>query len=234
MMKPLYTQSDDRTSLVEEKARKILLLGGNGQVGRKIITRALAQGFEITATASNQFTIPHVENVHRVSLDLLKVDPALLEDHIRGHDVVVFALGPEGFGKTTIYSQGIKKLLEAMENVKVYRLLIVTLDYDNPYGSFLFRTFIIKCIMSKIVKDMQAMELMLKEYSRQVGLVQFTVAKHFRLVNEGLTERYKAVRLGKRHKTAWKFQTSLDDIADFIIRESRENKFMNKYVVVGR
>lgn len=233
-MKPLYTQTDDKAYLMDDRPRKILLLGGNGQVGRKVITRALAQGFQITATAANQFTIPRVENVSRVSLDLLKVDPAILEDHIRGHDTVVFALGPEGFGKTTIYSEGIKKLIAAMENVKVFRLLVITLDYDNPYGSFLFRNLIIKCLMGKIVKDMQAMELMLKEYSKQVGLVQFTVAKHFRLVNEGFTDRYRAVRLGKRHRVAWKFQTSLDDIADFIIKESKENKYVNKYVVVGR
>ena len=104
-----YTQSDDKASLMEERVKRILLLGGNGQVGRKVITRALAQGLHITATATNQFTIPHVENVSRVSLDLLKIDPGLLEDHIRGNDIVVFALGPDGFGKTTIYSEGLKK-----------------------------------------------------------------------------------------------------------------------------
>ena len=225
----------DEGSLLEEGyGKRLLVLGASGQAGRKILTRALSENYRITATARDISTIPRIEKVTAVRLDILNAGHSELVDLIQGHTAVVFALGPNNFGSTKIYSHGVKKVREAMEDAKVFRLIVISMDYENPQAGFCFRAFISKILLRGVINDLQAMEFDLKSYSRtSPAPVKFTVIKHFRLYNEGLTVSYKAVRLGKRHKVNWKFRTSLDDIADFILKELQENKFVNKYVCVG-
>ena len=81
---------------------RLLILGATGGTGRALLDQASRRGHEVTALVRS----PQKLAMAPKSVTVLRGDPlsvAELRAALPGHDAVLTALGPPGFGRTTIF-----------------------------------------------------------------------------------------------------------------------------------
>ncbi|WP_297696537.1 NAD(P)-dependent oxidoreductase [uncultured Eudoraea sp.] len=105
---------------------RLLIIGGTGKTGRKIIEQGLTQGHQITAIVRK----PRKLKIDNPSLSIVKGNvliPKSIEDSFKGQDAVLSALGHKRFFiKTTILSRGTKNIINAMRKNRVNRFICIT------------------------------------------------------------------------------------------------------------
>jgi putative NADH-flavin reductase len=104
---------------------RITVIGANGGVGRHLVELALAEGHDVRAAARNpaKVIIDH-ERLQVVSCDAL--EPASIRPAVAGQDVVICALGSPNRGPTTLYSTGVRNVIEQMQVHHVRRLVFLS------------------------------------------------------------------------------------------------------------
>jgi len=101
----------------------IALIGASGTIGRRIAEEALRRGHEVTAIMRNPEGLDSEhERLKKHKADVM--DPASLEEAIRGHDAVISAFGPS-FGQEEELVAAARTILEGTRRGGVSRLLIV-------------------------------------------------------------------------------------------------------------
>ncbi len=103
---------------------KILLFGGTGNIGQRILKEALRRGYEVHAVQRNTDTLDMEDPNLTVSKgDMLnnKKLPELLE----GADVVISAISPSGRGSVEQFIQANKNLIKALQSFPRVRAIIV-------------------------------------------------------------------------------------------------------------
>ncbi len=150
---------------------RILVFGASGPTGRCVITQALAAGHDVTAAVRRpeQFT-PEELGPERVRLTVREVDvlePDLVDSVVRGSDVVLSTLGvPFGRRPVTVYSVGVRNILDSMERWDVRRLVVVSSSATDPRphpdAGFVFnrvlQPFIVNVMGRTVYADMRRME----------------------------------------------------------------------------
>lgn len=101
---------------------RVFVLGASGQVGRLIAGEALIRGHRVTGQSRDAARVP-------AGAAAAVGDPAdedFLTAALPGHDAVVFALGVDHNGPTTLFSQSTRALIPAMRRAGVRRLVAIT------------------------------------------------------------------------------------------------------------
>jgi putative NADH-flavin reductase len=104
---------------------RILVIGGSGGVGRELIRQALARGFDVAAQTRD----PERLAAFRDRIEIVAADPRdgpAMRRAVEGRDAVVFALGVDRLGPTTLFSEATRILIAAMAAAGVRRLVVVT------------------------------------------------------------------------------------------------------------
>ncbi|MCU7431018.1 SDR family oxidoreductase [Paracoccus denitrificans] len=103
---------------------RFFVLGASGGVGSCLLEQAVARGHRITAQTRSTAKLTETEAV-AVAVGS-PTDEAFLRRHIAGHDAVVICLGIDRQGRTTLFSETTKAVVEAMQAAGVRRLVAVT------------------------------------------------------------------------------------------------------------
>lgn len=103
---------------------RLLVLGASGGVGRRVVAAALARGWSVRAQTRDATRIAPTDGVEIVEAD--PTDAARMTALVEGCDAVVFALGVDRLGPTTLFSDATRALLWAMAQAGVRRLVAVT------------------------------------------------------------------------------------------------------------
>lgn len=102
---------------------RLTVFGATGGTGQFFVRQALEEGHVVTAVARRPEAVePAHPGLEVVKGDVLAGAAVGLGDA----DAVVFLAGPRGLGPTTVYSQGCRRVLEAMADAGVKRLVAVT------------------------------------------------------------------------------------------------------------
>jgi putative NADH-flavin reductase len=112
--------------LPRTRPKKLLIVGGTGGTGRRLIEQALERGYAVTALVRNPSRLP-LQNpqLHVVQGDVLDYDS--VEAAVRGQEAVISALGHKRFFyPTRILSEGTGNLLRAMQTHGVPRFVCET------------------------------------------------------------------------------------------------------------
>jgi putative NADH-flavin reductase len=105
--------------------RRIAVLGASGSVGRLIVARLLERGFQVVCQSRSAEKLAHLKG----RADVRIFDPrdaAQLSEFVAGADGVIFALGIDSLGPTTLFSDVTAHLLAAMKKHCVKRLIAIT------------------------------------------------------------------------------------------------------------
>lgn len=106
-------------------SRRVLLLGASGGVGRHILAQGAKRGFVLTAQTRSAAKLAEVRGQVRVE-EADPLDPERMRDLVRDQDAVVFALGIDHMGATTLFSDATRLLIAAMQAAGVRRLVAIT------------------------------------------------------------------------------------------------------------
>ncbi|HET6495545.1 MAG TPA: NAD(P)H-binding protein [Thermoleophilia bacterium] len=116
---------------------RIAVFGATGLTGRLIVTRALADGHEVTAFARDPRKLDDLrgERLSAVAGELSDVRG--VGRAIAGADAVISALGPDSKARGIELSEGMRAIVAAMEGHGVKRLVVLsTASLKDPEDRF--------------------------------------------------------------------------------------------------
>lgn len=207
----------------------LVIFGANGPVGKVLTERALEAGHGVTAVTHH----PDAFLVRHARLKVLAGDvlhPAEVARAIRSQDAVLSLVGvPYTRKPVTVYSKGITNILAAMKDAGVRRLIGVTSGGTNPgfhWDEGLFFGLVLKPFFGKtLYADMLRMEELVFASD-----CDWTIVRPARLVDSAKVTDYATAQAfmvpGMR-------ETSGLDLADFMLKEVEQRRFVRKAVALG-
>ena len=198
----MVQRTDIRTGFADvlspEPARKmlkLLVIGATRGTGRQVMQQALAAGHAVVALARDPARIDIPNDVPTQQLSVVRgdvLDPASLAPAMADRDAVISTFGvTSGRAPTTLYSEGMRNIIQAMRATGVRRLVAVSAaplssDDGDTLPSRLLLKPLLWALYRPVYADMAAME----DEIRQSGL-DWTIVRPPRLTDRPPTGRYR-------------------------------------------
>jgi putative NADH-flavin reductase len=195
---------------------KILVIGATGPTGRELVAQGAALGHQVTAAVRNPETAMLPAGVRVVRGDVL--DATSMAAAVAGQDAVISSLGSKLSRKpTTLFSDGTRNLIDAMNGAGVRRLVCITgigAGDSRGHGGFLYDRIFQPLLLNEIYKDKDRQEGLIRASS-----LDWTIVRPGALSNGARTEQVRAwsdlsgVTVGKisRADVAWFILKYLND-----------------------
>jgi putative NADH-flavin reductase len=199
---------------------KILIIGATRGIGAALLLQALETGYEVTVLARNpaSITITH-DNLRLLKGDIL--DSTSVEAAVQGQDAICVTIGaPISFKPVTVFSEGIRQVLNAMQHHPGQRLICVTgigAGDSKGHGGFLYDRIFKPLLLKTIYADKDIQE----DAIRKSG-VDWVIARPAGLTNGPKTGRYRVLT---NLEGVISGRISRADVAHFIIQELSEKKY---------
>ena len=143
-----------------DKPKRVAILGASGSVGRRIVDRLLARDTEVVCQTRSAEKLADLAGHTEVrAFDPRNADE--LAAFIRGADAVIFALGTDTTGTTTLFSDVTGSLIPAMQTQGVRRLVAITgvgAGETRGHGGFLYDRAIFPLFTRKRYQDKERQE----------------------------------------------------------------------------
>jgi putative NADH-flavin reductase len=191
---------------------RILVIGGTSGVGLETVKLALNRGHQVTAMSRHpeRLTLVH-DRLAIVKGDVL--DAASVETAMTGHDVVVFTIGIGPTRKpVTVFSEGARNILEAMQKRRVPQLISVTgigAGDSRGHGSFVYDNFIQPFLLKTMYEDKDRSEELIRDSN-----VNWTIVRPGFLNDDTSEAKYRVIS-GMTDITAG--DISRADVAHYIV-----------------
>jgi putative NADH-flavin reductase len=201
---------------------KLVVLGATGATGLEILRRGVESGHAITAFVRSPERLKSFGNQITVQQgDLL--NPAELENAIKGHDAVLSAFGPRlpiSKADAHLLEQFAHALTKAMVQARVSRVVIESVAFLFK-DSLLPPTYVLgRLFFSGIVADSSAMERVIQE-----SKLDWTIVRPPELTNGSGTRQY---RVREDHLPRFGFRISRADVADFMVKAVEDQSCIHK------
>ncbi|NEA29080.1 NAD(P)-dependent oxidoreductase [Actinomadura bangladeshensis] len=172
---------------------RLTIFGATGGTGVLALRRALDAGHEVTAVVRDPAGLP---SDLRACADVVQadvMDPAAIEEAVKGRDAVLSALGTrEGRAPTSVCAEGARSILTAMAATGADRFVLVSASGlhagpgDDPFTRFVVKPLVLGRLLKHAFADMRAAE----ELARTSGL-RWTIVRPPRLTNGAGNGRYR-------------------------------------------
>jgi putative NADH-flavin reductase len=197
---------------------RILVIGATRGTGQHVMQQALAAGHTVTALARDpaRLDVQH-DRLSVVRGDVL--DPATLAPAMAGQEAVISSIGVTSRGPTTLYSDGMRHIIQAMHATGVKRLVAVSAwPLSSDDGDTLPARLLLKPLIWALLRPVYADMATMEDEIRNSGL-DWTIVQPPRLTDKPATGRYRtalnrSVRRGyviARADLAGAILTLLDD-----------------------
>lgn len=170
----------DRTT---QPTLRLVVLGATGATGRLIVSQALEQGHHVTALARHPAAVgaSHPQ-LHVVACDVLNSHDDLAP-MVAAADAVLSALGSRERRPTVVYSAGVTRMAQAMEQQGVRRLLCISSDgIAVPAGLPWAQRIVMAQIIQRLYRHQYADMARMESYLARSTL-DWTVIRAPRLTN---------------------------------------------------
>lgn len=200
---------------------KIVVFGATGKTGLHFINLALEQGHEITAFVRN----PNKINLNNDRLKIVEGSPInILEvkEAIHGNDFVVSCLGGNENKKSTILTDMIMTIVDAMKSKGIKRIVhISSAGIHNEIPGLIPNLFISLLYKNAINDHKGAANYIIKnnlEYTiaRPLSLIDSDIRNEYRMAMEGIPKRGRNI--------------SRLDLAAFLLESIENEEYINKSV----
>jgi putative NADH-flavin reductase len=205
----------------------VLVIGASRGIGLETVKRALDAGHRVRAFARGAASIPlEAPALARIAGDAL--DKTGVAAAVANCDVVIQSLGAAKGAQallsgTTLFSQATRILIDAMREHGVRRLVAVTgfgAGDSRGHGGFLYDALIFPLVLKRVYDDKDVQEQMI----RASGL-DWTIARPGLLTSGPATGRVRALADARDWRAG---SISRADVADFLVREAFERRFVGK------
>jgi uncharacterized protein YbjT (DUF2867 family) len=211
----------------------LLVIGASRGIGLETVRQALAAGHRVRAFARGPAAIPLDQvGLEKVAADAL--DAAAVTKAVEGADAVVQSLGashgPQSLLRgTTIFSGATRILIDAMRATGVRRLVTVTglgAGDSRGQGGFLYDALIFPLVLKRIYDDKDVQEQMIKASG-----LEWTIVRPGLLTSGPATGQARAlIDASEWHAGS----VSRADVAEFLVREAFERRFVGKTPLIIR
>ncbi len=204
--------------------KKIIVFGSTGTIGIHLIEQSLEEGHKVTAFCRNA---DKLSEYHSPQLNIYKGDvfnPTSVQEAIKGHDIVIVALGSGKSRKSVVRSEGTKNIIEAMKQCGVQRLICqTTLGAGDSKGNlnFFWKYIMFGWFLKQVFEDHELQET----YVKNSGL-DWTIVRPGAFEDGKKTTAYKH-GFAVNDKTL-KLKISRADVADFILKQITSSEYLFK------
>jgi putative NADH-flavin reductase len=192
---------------------KIIVFGATGGTGKLVTEQALKGGHDVTVVVRNPnvFTLQH-PNLEIVAGDVFELPT--FEKSLKDKDVVVSCLGIHNREPTTLYSEGVSNIIQAMHLHNVKRIICLSAGavIVPPKGSKISK-FFTKNILQKIFKYLYA-DMLIMEKILKATTLNYTIVRPPWLRDTKHTGIYRMATNEHLHHPT---KISRSDLADFIV-----------------
>jgi putative NADH-flavin reductase len=160
---------------------KVIVFGASGNVGRLVVDELDKRGYHITAVVFKEDNMEFPGGVRVLQLDVH--DELLVREALKGHDLVMSALGSWGTKTKDILSAGMGNIIPAMKHWNIKRIISLTgadarfVEDQPPLTSRLARP-LLKLIAPKILADGEAHLRLLEESHLQWTVIRSPIMKN--------------------------------------------------------
>lgn len=210
---------------------KITIFGASGATGKNVVEQALAQGNEVTAFVRN----PEKMDIKNDKLTVTQGDVTKaqeVENAVAAVDGVVVALGASpDMQADIVMEEGTRNIIDAMKKHGVKRIIVQS-SYPmsgSPEGVAFLKQMGMgdeQIAMVQPVLDDKAKQ---EEAIRDSGLA-YTIVRPLMLNDDPKTGKY---RVGENLVIKVGDAISRADVADFMLKDLTENKFIGKTVTLA-
>ena len=209
--------------------KKIIVFGASGGTGKQVVTMALQKGMKVTAIVRN----PAVFNMENPNLKVVKGDvlvPLTFRNELEGQDAVISCLGIPKIQETTLYSSGMRNILQAMEQFTVKRIMCISSGaLDIPPGSSFIMKFLLKNVLQRLYKPIYS-DMRLMENSLKNTELDWTIVRAPKLSDGKYTGKYRDIT---RQPLKGIPKISRADLAAYLLGHLEDRSVMKKTVDVA-
>lgn len=201
----------------------ILIAGASRGIGRQLVEQALAAGHAVTALARDPSKVagPH-ERLRTVQGSVL--DPALVAAAMAAQNAVCCTIGVKTpWEQPSVFSEGTRRLLEAMKQAGVRRLVCITgigAGDSRGHGGFLYDRVFFPLLLKAVYADKDRQESLIRASD-----TDWTIVRPGFLTNGPLTGNYR-VLTDLTGVTAGKIARA--DVAHFMLNELESNRYLRQ------
>ncbi len=212
----------------EEYSMNITILGATGRTGMPLIEQALAQGHRVKAFVRN----PSKLTKQHGSLEVIQgdvLDAAAVEKAVEGCDVVLCVLGHTKNSPDNLQTRAMQNITLAMKHHGVDRLVDLTGagvrdPEDEPKLVDRLIGGALKLVSPKILEDGINHVRVIEESG-----VAWTVVRAPMLRDGPHTGNYRVGFVGKNSGT----KINRADVADFMLKQAAEKKYVGKMPMIS-
>jgi putative NADH-flavin reductase len=201
----------------------ILIIGATRGIGLQLLEQTLQAGHAVTALVRDpqKLTRQH-ERLSVFKGDILDLDA--VQRAMVGQEAVCITIGIGVTWKpVTVFSEGTRNVLEAINREGVRRLICVTgisAGESKGHGGFLYERLFKRLLLRTIYEDKDRQEALI-----QASETDWTIVRPGFLTNGPLTKKYQVIT-DLTGVTAGKI--SRTDVAHFILEEMVANRYLGQ------
>jgi len=197
---------------------KTVVFGASGRTGVELVNQALVKGHNVVAFVRN----PAKFRIHHKNLSVVEgnvLNKGQVENAVNGCDGVLFAVGVKPWKEKPICTEGIRNVIAAMQKHNVRRLVAesahgVKETRKGFYGRLLWIG------IKDIMRDKETMEDAITASQLDWVIVRPTI-----LTQGSMTGKY---RVGQDLRVGILPRISRADVADFMLKQLKDNKYLRQ------
>ena len=204
---------------------KVIVFGATGTIGKHVVQQALQQGHQVSAYCRDAQKLEKTKTHNRLRIiegDVL--DAKMVQEAMKGQDIVCIVLGSGKSRKSTVRSIGTKNIIKAMKAQNVQRLICQTtlgIGESNANLNFFWKRIMFGWYLKQIFMDHKLQE----KYVMSSGL-DWTIVRPGAFSDGQLTQNYRH-GFPVDDRTV-KLKISRADVADFILRQFSSKTYLFK------
>ena len=201
----------------------ILVAGAGRGIGRQLVEQALAAGHAVTALARDPSKLAAAHERLRIVQGSV-LDPASVAAAMAGQNAVCCTIGVKTpWEQPSVFSEGTRRLLEAMKRSGVRRLVCITgigAGDSRGHGGFLFDRVFFPLLLKAVYADKDRQEALIRASD-----TDWTIVRPGILSNGPLTGNYRALT-DLSGVTARRISRA--DVAHFMLKELESNRYLGQ------
>lgn len=203
---------------------RITVFGASGGLGKEIVKRVLASGFEVVAYVRDPSRLG-IEDAHLTVIKGELSDRESIQKAVHGADAVLSGLGPRGGSKGSPITAGLRNIIAAMNEEGVRRfVLTLTISAKDPKDRFDLKSFVLVTIVKALLHRAYHDVISAAEVVRCSDL-DWTILRVSMPTDKPRTGK---VRVGYLGRGELGLSVSRADLAEFMLSQIGDTKYLRQ------